>query len=273
MWRRIKGLFGGGNGDQLASDGAAAYMDGRYSEAIEKLIRAVELGFRIHSRDKILTILGNAYCEVGEHEKAIDAHQRAIELNPGNHQAWVNLGICQRRKGSPKEAADCYERAIELKPDYAEAHSSLGAMYIFLDLPAKAVLTLEHAKKLDPSLAVTHGNLALALGMSGQFSEADSVLKHAVALGYKNWREVRDRLEFLKTLGEGHSENEDEYQDFEEESSSGPRWSPLEVGVMNDEADEGGDSHEVCSSCGGKVPVEKQHCPHCGGSMSRFSAN
>jgi len=269
MWRLVARLLGRANGDQLGTDGANAFVSGRYGEAIDKLRRALEMRLEAHARDKLVTILGNAYCELEEYEKAVTAHQQALEINPANHQAWVNLGIAQRRKGAPREAATCYQRAIELKPDYAEAHSSLGAMYIFMDQPDRALDALLRARELDPSGPVTHGNLALALAMLGRFGEADGALKHAVTLGYRNWREVRERIDQLRELDEDFPEEDEEACGPAPE----PRWDVGEIAEAESE-----DFHYVCLGCGDKVEAasvfgEKHTCPACGGNLSRFSAN
>lgn len=166
-------------GDDLATDGARAHNEGRTTEAIEKLTRALEMQFRYHARDKILTILGNAYCEIEEYDRAIAAHEEAITVNPKSDLAWTNLGIVQRKRGRPVNAEECYRKAIELDPENPEVHASLGALYIFLAEGSKAVVILERARALDPSVAVT--------------------------LGYQNATTIRERIAYLQAL-EGDAE-------------------------------------------------------------------
>lgn len=238
-------------GDDLATEGAGDFNNGRTTQAIEKLTRALQLEFRHHARDKILTILGNAYQVIEQYEKAIETHQEALQVNPQNHQVWVNLGIAHRKHGKIAKAGECYKKAIEIDPDYAEVHASLGALYIFMGEGKQAIDTLNHAKKLDPSVAVTHGNLALA--MVGRFEEAEATLKQAVTLGYRNDKSVRERIGYLRELEAAN-----------QEEPYGP-----------------GEYHLVCPQCGTKVVQELAadptggiiKCEACGGPMTRFSAS
>jgi tetratricopeptide (TPR) repeat protein len=66
--------------------------------------------------------------------------------------------------------------------------------------PARAVQALRHAISLNSQLAVAHANLALALAQVGEFEQAESALKRAIALGYWNVPVIQERITNLKRL-------------------------------------------------------------------------
>ena len=48
--------------------------------------------------------------------------EKAIELNPDDADAYINLGIAYGKQNNYTKAIQSYEKAIELKPDYALAY-------------------------------------------------------------------------------------------------------------------------------------------------------
>jgi tetratricopeptide (TPR) repeat protein len=61
-----------------------------------------------------------------DHEGAIGALRRAIELRPDAALPWLALGTAFARSSAWREAADAYRAAIERDPDMADAHLNLG---------------------------------------------------------------------------------------------------------------------------------------------------
>lgn len=190
------------NGDEYASRGIDAYEAGRYDEAIVELEQAIEAGVTRHDIEEVYTILGNTYDSLDLYDKAIEAHEKALELNPDFFQAWVNLGITYRHQGDLDRAEESYNKALTLEPDYAELHASIGALDIFKGEPEKAIVALERAIELDSQLAVAHSNLALAYAMVGRFEEAEASLQQAIVLGYENPTVIQDRIDSLKAIKE-----------------------------------------------------------------------
>jgi len=71
--------------------------------------------------------------EEAEPDKAPQAYLRALELNPKNTDAQVNLGrLCQLR-GNLKQARRHYKLALEIAPDHQLANYNMGTIYDELD--------------------------------------------------------------------------------------------------------------------------------------------
>lgn len=194
------------SGDLSALRGYQALADGRYEEAVQSLEASIQKGLSDQKIEEAYTCLGNAYNELGEYEKSIAAHKKAIEIDPTFHKAWVNLGIVYRLTDQFDEAEKCYVKALELQPDYAELHASIGALYIFQEKYEQAVQHLEKATALDKQLPVSWANLALAYATIGRFSDADAALKRAVVLGYKNGLMIQERIDTMRDLTDANKE-------------------------------------------------------------------
>ncbi|MEE3183382.1 MAG: tetratricopeptide repeat protein, partial [Pseudomonadota bacterium] len=68
-----------------------------------------------------------------EPDKAPDAYMQAINLDPENADAHVNLGrLCQLR-GDLKRAKQHYHRALETTPSHQLAHYNMGTVFDELD--------------------------------------------------------------------------------------------------------------------------------------------
>lgn len=187
-------------GDAYADRGFRLYQEGKYDESLQQLQQALQQGVKRYSLEEVHTGIGNTLNELGRLDEAVKAHEKALQINPRFHKAWVNLGIVYRLQSKFDDAERCYMKALELKPDYAELHASLGALLIFQDKSKEAILALEKAIALDPQLAVSHANLALALATVGRFDEAEQSLQRAVIRGYRNSAILKKRIANLRAL-------------------------------------------------------------------------
>ncbi|NEP88705.1 MAG: tetratricopeptide repeat protein [Okeania sp. SIO2C2] len=59
--------------------------------------------------------IGNEYLRQGKLDKAIQAYQASIQLNPNFHWAYYKLGDALKRKGQIQEAEQVYQKADFLK--------------------------------------------------------------------------------------------------------------------------------------------------------------
>ena len=91
--------------------------------------------------------LGIIHFRADEIDKAEEAFQQALKINPDSAVSLNHLGIINRGKGKFKEAKSNYERALEISPNYAYAHLNYG---ILLDLyMGELNEALEHYQKFQ----------------------------------------------------------------------------------------------------------------------------
>lgn len=194
-WRREAGNV---SGDACVRAALAARDSGELARSAAELRKATALPLAGFDRATVWTTLGNVYTDLGDLERAADAHTRALELSPGMARAWSNLGVVRRRQGDLDGAVRCYERAAHLAPDYAPVYASLGVVHILRDEPGRAVESIEHAVRLDPGLAAAWANLGLACALTRNFERARECVVRAEALGYPRAAAVRAKVEAMR---------------------------------------------------------------------------
>jgi len=70
--------------------------------------------------------MGVTYLQQRNLPMAMQELNRAAELDPGNAEVDMMLGLAYRARGDGKEAEHYLREAIDKRPDYAEAHNNLG---------------------------------------------------------------------------------------------------------------------------------------------------
>ena len=71
---------------------------------------------------------GNQLVSAGRREEAAAAYREAIRADPGNYEAWHNLGCVLGELGRLDEAAGAFEETLRLKPDHPTARKNLDAV-------------------------------------------------------------------------------------------------------------------------------------------------
>lgn len=189
------------DGDLLLEKSAQLFREGNYREAEAVIKQALGQEFVRYSEAEAYAVLGNIYLELDYNQDAIEAFQKALELNPDSGKYWTNLGISYRLTAQYDKAESCYRRALELNPDYPELYTSLGALHLTHTMKfQEAIELLEKAIELDPGQAVAHANMALAQASVGKFEEAEQFLVKATMKGYRNTATVKRMIENLKSI-------------------------------------------------------------------------
>lgn len=183
----------------------------RYTSAAERYEAYVRLDNRA---PRVLYKLGFARYNEGHRVEAIDALQRAIELDPAFAEAQYLLGLCQHDAQQPKLARAALERAVQLQPTLLHAREELADLYGEMGRSEERLNQLAALAALDPG-ASREITLGLAYARAGQTDRAITTLGRAserypehsyafVALG-RVWLEIAqargDRVALSKALG------------------------------------------------------------------------
>ncbi len=131
------------------NQGVVYNRNGEYLKAIEACNKAIEInpGLALAYNNRAWS-----YLELGQYEQAITDCCKAIDLNPGLALAYSNRGLAYVRLGHYEQAvADC-NKAIDLDPGLAIAYCNRGAAYIQVGRYDEAIADLHKAVQLDPSL-------------------------------------------------------------------------------------------------------------------------
>jgi tetratricopeptide (TPR) repeat protein len=106
-------------------------------------------------------------------DRAKDAFQKEIELDPKNAAAHYVLGELARRNENWDEAIEQFSQAAKLDPNFAEAYFGWGFALVTVKRYQEAIAPLRVAERLTPGNPSVHYSLATALIRTGQKEEAE----------------------------------------------------------------------------------------------------
>jgi DNA-binding transcriptional MerR regulator len=104
-------------------------------------------------------------------EDAVEAYEKAIELDPSFAAAWTNLGSLVALGGDEVRARDCFDHALLADPDQPEARCNLAELALRAGEIEVAIagfreVLREHAEHADAHYGLARG--LLAVGGKGQ---------------------------------------------------------------------------------------------------------
>jgi len=117
-------------------------------------------------RTQALLADGHAALEAGQADKAVDAFEAALTVEPGSPQVLVALALATRKQGLQGKALRYYREALQVDPQNVRAISGEGAA-----LAEKGAV--EKARR----------NLARLEGLCGSGCDATRELEAAIARG------------------------------------------------------------------------------------------
>ena len=130
---------------------------------------------------------GNLLLNLGEFNEAINAYNKAIELNQSNATAWKQKGNALLNLTKYQEALECNNKAIELDPKYASAWNNKGVALVYLGEYDDAIKAWDESIRLDSSNNDAWNNKGYALGRQGKYKEAANAFGEANRLDPKKY--------------------------------------------------------------------------------------
>ena len=150
---------------------------------------------------RALTLLGVAYTDRSEPDRAFDAFQAAIRANPDFHDAHGNLGSALITRGDLDGALEAFQRARALNPGDAQDAYHLGLVYQKLGRLDDARRAYDDALRLKPDDAQTHNNLGTIHQAEGRWDAALSEYETATRLDPALPQASYGRAQVLQHLG------------------------------------------------------------------------
>lgn len=132
---------------------------------------------------------------------ALEAYQKAVELDPNFSDAYVNMGNVYYMQELFVDAERCYRIAIACDPDHAKAHFNLGNTLDELGCTREAVDCFRKSLEKDPEFPDVHYNLAATCEKLGLWDEAFTLWKSYLTLDpvSKHADFARKRIKLLQS--------------------------------------------------------------------------
>jgi tetratricopeptide (TPR) repeat protein len=132
---------------------------------------------------------------------AIDAYQKALNLEPNQTEAYIELARLLTLYGEPERGLEMAQQALVRQPDNPRGLAVLGRAYDWLGMPDDAVRLCRQAVQADPTLAVSYAYLAEALVDDGQWFAANDAIATALELDDTNLEVIRNQGYVLENQG------------------------------------------------------------------------
>ena len=116
--------------------------------------------------------------------------QAAIADNPADEQAHLMMGEAAAKRGDTKTAFSEDSKAVELQPNDADALVELGKILMTMNENEKAQEMFERAVKAEPTNTVARYRLSVLYRRQGKTAEADQQMAE-----YKKYKDMKSKLE------------------------------------------------------------------------------
>ncbi len=183
---------------------AAQRALGLHSEAVGSLRRALEI-----NPDEAMAHLGLGITlhRCGKPDEALSAFERACELEPKSAACWFNLGNALKLRGQHAErACDALERALSIDPGHIGARLTLAEAQTMLGRTDEAIGNYRDVLRRQPSnhqawmglanIKTEPFTAAQAAQLDRLLRDADPSSEAAIMLGFALSRALEDRGDY-----------------------------------------------------------------------------
>jgi tetratricopeptide (TPR) repeat protein len=151
----------------------------QFSEAIPVWRNALE---KDPSEGRAHLNLAYALIQTGQPREALAEYRKACDLSPEDPLAFAESALAMAQAGAPEEAISYYRKSLALDASNAGVQADLGALLSEKGAAAEGIEHLEKAVALKPESAAVRYKLASALLTAGQTGEAIAHFSKAVEL-------------------------------------------------------------------------------------------
>jgi tetratricopeptide (TPR) repeat protein len=118
----------------------------------------------------------------GHHELALDALEKARQLEPSNPDVLSELGAVDEAMGKFDQAESSFQAAAKLRPDDWTSLNALGGFYYRRGRYQDAIPLFDKVTELAPDNSQGYTNLGATNAMAGQYDAAAESFKQSLAL-------------------------------------------------------------------------------------------
>ena len=144
---------------------------------LEHARRASGLEGRADEAWRVMAALHHA---AGRPEAALAALRTAVRLQPGNAEAFFDLGLIHQKLKQFDESEEAFERALYLRPGYWPGHDALAKLYLSQGRYEPAAIQFRHVVDCAPDFAIGYVKLAGTNIYLGQTKTATELLEKSI---------------------------------------------------------------------------------------------
>lgn len=163
-----------GSAQDMQDSGAAALQRRDFAAAVDLLKTVVEKEPR---RKDAWDQLGRAYAGLNQHDQAIAAFRKQIEVDEYHPRANSDLAAELQQQGKFEDAVAAYRKQIEITPYDKLPHKSLGLLLVQMTRDDEARVELEAAAAIPPEDPEVKMALAQVYSRSGNTEKAAALMK------------------------------------------------------------------------------------------------
>ncbi len=179
------------SGQDTASDWSKriSNMPNRYDTALQAYDMIIGVYEDIDPQNYILAYAwygkGDVFEAQGKYGAAVNAYDKALEIDPQNEYFWFSRGFDLYRLGRYNAAVQSYDRVIELDPSDLATWYNRGEALRMQGRYLDAIQSYDSAIEIDPKNANAWNSKGLALKALGRTGDAYAAFARAKDLGYK----------------------------------------------------------------------------------------
>jgi|GEM_PF-469913 len=159
--------------------GAYYLVQGEHQKAIQEFEKAIQIN---PNYDAAYQNLGVTQLSSGRSEEAIINLQKAIQLNPNNAVNYFSLASLYQSLGKLQEALRNYQKSLEIDSDYVQACCGIGTSYMMLNNFKEALASFEKCLQINPGEADIYLGRGMVYDLLGQPQDAKENFQKAKEL-------------------------------------------------------------------------------------------
>lgn len=156
---------------------------GSMDKAIENLKKAAELGLTASSYSE----LGGAYLRKKDYARAIEASQKALEIDRKYIPGYENLEQVYKAERKTDQFIRVMESAVAADPKFVWGHTKLGEAYNNAGRPNDAIASLKRALAVDGKDRLARELLAMIYVEKKDYDLAKETLEASLAVSPTEW--------------------------------------------------------------------------------------
>jgi tetratricopeptide (TPR) repeat protein len=184
--------------DECVRSGTTLYREqDKFIEAEASLKKAIELNPK---NNNAYVELGRLYRLQDKLPQAENVFKKAIEINPKNDRAFVELGWIYSDQGKPSQSDDSFMKALAVNPENDFNQVTMGGVYRRHGKFLQAEDAYKKAIELNPANEFALLELGGLYREQGKFSQAEDLFKEAIGTNFekvpeRTWRAMASLYE------------------------------------------------------------------------------